>query len=146
MTKATFIFGSDAVRHYDQTGKIPDPETFNDMGCLITQKEFSSQKHYDTYVEALEDYDGFDDYRVIDLVETKETDLDSRIKDFMREGPLAALYLKIGIDVLQEVTSKMSDEELYVMFGSLLPVERLRGNIREAYNRLNDFPDDHQPE
>jgi hypothetical protein len=72
--------------------------------------------------------------------------LDTRIKDLMREGPLVALYFKVGIDVLQATTSQMSDEELFEMFGSLLSTDRLRGNIRVIYNRLNDLPDDHQPQ
>ncbi len=68
------------------------------------------------------------------------------VKDLMQEGPMVAIYLKVGINVLQELAVKMSDEELYAMFGSFLPTERLRGNIRFLYNRLNDLPDDHQPE
>ncbi len=72
--------------------------------------------------------------------------LDTRIKDLMREGPLVALYLKVGIDVLQTMTSELSDKELFEMFGSLLSPERLRGNIRVICNRLNDLPDDHKPE
>ncbi len=68
------------------------------------------------------------------------------VNDLMQEGPMVAIYLKVGIDVLQEQTEKMSDEDLYAMFGSFLPTGRLRGNIRFLYNRLNDLPDDYQPE
>jgi hypothetical protein len=72
--------------------------------------------------------------------------LDSRIKELMREGPLVALYLNVGIIVLQETTAKMGDEELRAMFGGLIHPDKLRENIRVIYNRLNDLPDDHQPE
>ncbi len=72
--------------------------------------------------------------------------LDTRIKDLMREGPLVALYLKVGIIVLQETTAKMGNDELRAMFGGLIHPDKLRGNIQVVYNRLNDFPDDHQPE
>ena len=72
--------------------------------------------------------------------------LDTRIRDLMQEGPLVALYLKVGIDILQEQTTKMNNEELFAMFGSLLSTERLRGNIRFLYNRLNDLPEEYQSE
>lgn len=77
---------------------------------------------------------------------SKHKNLDTQIKELMREGPLVSLYLKVGIDVLQEQTTQMSDDDLYTMFGSLLSVERLRGNIRVLYNRLNDLPDDYLPQ
>jgi hypothetical protein len=72
MIKATIIFGTDAVRHYEETGEVPAPETFNDTGCLVVQKEFASQEHYDAYIEGLEDGDGFNAYTVVEREEAKE--------------------------------------------------------------------------
>jgi hypothetical protein len=66
MIKAIFIFGTDAVRHYEQTGKIPAPETFDETGCLVVQKEFATQELYDAYIEGLEDGDGFNAYTVVE--------------------------------------------------------------------------------
>ncbi len=53
----------------------------------------------------------------------------TRVNDLMQVGQMVAIYLKVGIDVLQELADKMNNEEHFVMFGSILPTERLRGNI-----------------
>lgn len=146
MIKATIIFGSDAVRHYDETEEIPDIEAFEDTGCLIVPKVFQTKEQYDSYVEALDDYDGFNDYRVVDRVETKETDLLSRFSRLLREEPLAALYLVTAMEFFRSHIADLSDDKLRKTFEFLIQPGRVRADVGTICNRLNNLPDDHQSE
>lgn len=65
--------------------------------------------------------------------------MDDRVKDLLCRGPLVALYFNVGITVLKDRISNMSDEELAKMFENLLAPRRIRDNIEEIYNRLNNI-------
>lgn len=65
MIKLTAIFGQDAVSVYEKTGEVPsDNKEFAD-GSQIRQKEFATMQERDAYIEALEDSDGADNWRVV---------------------------------------------------------------------------------
>lgn len=63
--------------------------------------------------------------------------MDERIKDVLNEGPLVALYLVTGVNILKEKIDSMSDEEIGKMFEHLLRPSRVRDNINTLYQRLN---------
>ena len=68
--------------------------------------------------------------------------MDDRIKALLKEGPLVALYFNVAVSVLNEHISSMTDEELGKMFENLLHPERIRGNIEDMYNKLNNIKDE----
>ena len=146
MIKATIIFGTDAVRHYDETDEVPVPETLDEIDGTVIRKEFSTKEVRDAYMKALEDYDGYNEYRIVDFEETPDKTLDIRVKEVLGEGALVSLYLWMGIEVLQERISDMDDEAVWKMFGGVMKPGKIRGNIRVIHNRLNNLPDDYQPE
>lgn len=43
MTKATIIFGGDAIRYYNETGQIPSAEWLMDNGGAVQDIEFSTK-------------------------------------------------------------------------------------------------------
>ena len=63
--------------------------------------------------------------------------LNDRIKDLMKEGPLVALYITTGISVLNEQIEKMDDKEITEMFSSLFHPNRVRANVKYLYEELN---------
>jgi hypothetical protein len=72
-------------------------------------------------------------------MEKQYKNLDERIKDLLKEGPLVALYFDTGITVLKEKIDGMSDEEISKMFENLLHPEMVRNNIRHIYNKMNNL-------
>jgi hypothetical protein len=72
-------------------------------------------------------------------METQYKNLDERIKDLLKEGPLVALYFDTGIAALKEKIDEMSDEEVSKIFENLLNPERVRNNVEYIYNKLNNL-------
>lgn len=74
MIKITMIFGEDAVREYDETGKLPSEQWLTDNGGVVDKKEFKTEEEYRTYVEGLNDGDGWTDYQIIRHEDEPESD------------------------------------------------------------------------
>lgn len=68
--------------------------------------------------------------------------MDDRIKALLNEGPLVALYFNVALMVFKDCISNMTDEELGKMFENLLHPERIRENIKDMYNKLNNIRDE----
>jgi hypothetical protein len=127
MIKAIFIFGTDAVRHYEETGKIPAPETFNDTGCLVIQKEFFSKEQYDAYIEGLEDGDGFNAYTVAECEETEEqpsVDLDEINSSIIR--------------LATELAEKALVDRHNLLPDGLYDGEEYKEEFQDEFNKLYD--------
>lgn len=75
MITTTFIFGAEAVRHFDETGEVPGETDFDYFGCLIVPKEFPSKEIFDAYIAALEDSDGLTGYRVVNTEHSPNSDM-----------------------------------------------------------------------
>lgn len=73
--------------------------------------------------------------------------MDDRIKMLLSEGPLVALYFNVAVTVFKDCIGNMTDEELGKMFENLLHPQRIRRNIKDMYNKLNNIRDesDSQP-
>lgn len=69
----------------------------------------------------------------------KRKTIDDRILELLKEGPLVGFYFNVAVSVLKDHISNMSDEDLAKMFGFLLNPQRIRNNVGEMYNRLNDI-------
>lgn len=72
----------------------------------------------------------------------KRKTIDDRILELLKEGPLVGFYFNVAISLLKDHISNMSDEDLAKMFGFLLNPQRIRNNIGEMYNRLNDIKEE----
>ncbi len=72
MIKATVIHGSEAVKEFDRTGKYPSEEWLEEYGCSVTEKSFATEAEYQAYCDALEENDGFDDWRIHGVVNLKQ--------------------------------------------------------------------------
>ncbi len=72
MIKATVIHGSEAVKEFDRTGKYPPKEWLEENGCSVVEKTFTTEAEYQAYCEALEDNDGYDDWRIHGVVNLKQ--------------------------------------------------------------------------
>ncbi|MDC1809083.1 hypothetical protein POZ03_01245 [Bacteroides uniformis] len=72
----------------------------------------------------------------------KRTTIDDRILELLKEGPLVGFYFNVAVSVLKDHISNMSDEELTKMFGFLLNPQRIRKNVEEMYNRLNNIKEE----
>jgi hypothetical protein len=64
--------------------------------------------------------------------------LDTCIKDLLKEGPLVALYFSVGIDVLNDKIQSMSNEEIVEIFSKLLHPDRVRKNVKYLSDKLNE--------
>lgn len=72
----------------------------------------------------------------------KRKTIDDRILELLKEGPLVGFYFNVAVSVLKDHISNMSDEDLAKMFGFLLNPQRIRNNVGEMYNRLNDISEE----
>lgn len=72
----------------------------------------------------------------------KRKTIDDRILELLKEGPLVGFYFNVAVSVLKDHISNMSDEDLAKMFGFLLNPQRIRDNVGEMYNRLNDISEE----
>lgn len=72
----------------------------------------------------------------------KRKTIDDRILELLKEGPLVGFYFNVAVSVLKDHISNMADEDLAKMFGFLLNPQRIRNNIGEMYNRLNDIKEE----
>lgn len=77
--KAKFIFGEEATRHYDDTGRAPSERTLATTGGLVFTKEFPSKELYDSFVEALEMSNGHYDWRRIKYEEIPEKEPEAKV-------------------------------------------------------------------
>lgn len=59
------IHGSAAVKEYERTGKIPTEMWLDENGCSVSEKKFNSMAEYQAYIDALEENDGYDDWRML---------------------------------------------------------------------------------
>lgn len=57
--KATIILGEGAVRHFEETGRIPNSRTLESVGGIVLKKEFDSNAEYISYTTALEESDNW---------------------------------------------------------------------------------------
>lgn len=73
MTKATIIFGGDAIRYYNETGQIPSAEWLIDNGGVVQNIEFPTKAEYDAYVQGVSDALLWDDYHVIPKANTPDS-------------------------------------------------------------------------
>ncbi|CUN79221.1 MULTISPECIES: hypothetical protein [Bacteroides] len=78
----------------------------------------------------------------VNAEKVRRPSMDDRIKALLKEGPLVALYFNVAVSVFKEHISNMTDEELGKMFENLLHPERIRGNIEDMYNKLNNIKDE----
>ncbi|WP_195594706.1 hypothetical protein [Bacteroides fragilis] len=62
MIKVKVIFGEDAVKEFNATGKIPSETWLMDNGGVIDEKSFRTQEEYNAYIEGMNDADQWDDY------------------------------------------------------------------------------------
>lgn len=69
----------------------------------------------------------------------KRTTIDDRIQELLKEGPLVGFYFNVAVSVLKDHISNISDEELAEMFAFLINPQRIRNNVEEMYNRLNNI-------
>lgn len=141
MITTTFIFGTEAVRHFDETGEVPGETDFDDFGCLIVPKEFPSKEIFDAYIAALEDSDGLSGYRVVNTEETVDTDLDSRIKRLLKDGPMVSLYFETAMLHYGRYISGLSDDGIREIFGCLFSQAQVRAAVGNICNRLDETPD-----
>lgn len=81
MIKATVIHGSDAVKEFERTGQCPTPEWAENNAGAIVEKEFASMSEYQAYIDALEENDGYLDWRVLPPSVTETTGLDVRLQE-----------------------------------------------------------------
>ena len=65
MTKATIIFGGDAIRYYNETGQIPSAEWLMDNGGAVQDIEFSTKAEYNAYVQGVSDAHLWGDYHIL---------------------------------------------------------------------------------
>lgn len=49
MIKATVIFGEDAVRRYEDTGKLPSAKWLNNYGGLVDEIKFNTKAEFNAY-------------------------------------------------------------------------------------------------
>lgn len=86
MTKATVIFGEEAVNFYKTTGQLPSQEWLMDNGGIVTDVEFRTRAEYNAYLQGLSDRSGWSDYHVIPHVDTPQE-------------PETHLWLRVGVTV-----------------------------------------------
>lgn len=60
------IFGSEAVRHYEETGEIPSDEWLNENGGVVDTKKFETEEQMKFYLEGIHDADGWPETLVPD--------------------------------------------------------------------------------
>lgn len=76
--------------------------------------------------------------------ENKPISMDKRIKNALDQGPLAALYFVVGIDMLKERIDALDDDALIQMFERMLAPDRVRSNIAQIYQMIHPQQDEHQ--
>lgn len=86
MTKATIIFGEEAVNFYKTTGQLPSQEWLMDNGGIVKDAEFRTRAEYNAYLQGLSDRCGWSDYHVI-------------LHDDMSQEPKESLWMRVGVTV-----------------------------------------------
>lgn len=49
------IFGTEAVNHYEETGKVPSVKWLKQHGGVVTKQKFNSKAEYDAYIQGIAD-------------------------------------------------------------------------------------------
>ena len=78
----------------------------------------------------------------VNAEKVRRPSMDDRIRGLLNHEPVVALYFNVAVSVFKEHISNMTDEELGKMFENLLHPERIRGNIEDMYNKLNNIKDE----
>lgn len=86
MTKATIIFGGDAIRYYNETGQIPSAEWLMNNGGAVQNIEFPTKAEYNAYVQGVSDAHLWGDYHIL-----TKTDAIPQ--------PESTLWMRLGITV-----------------------------------------------
>ena len=113
MIKATVIFGSDAVRHHNETGEIPSKEWLLDNGGVVDIKTFNTREEYVAYTEGVNDADGWNDHTILEpdtVDEQSETGLPT-----VSESAKGATYhhrqlVKLGMDLPEQPSADLLDK------------------------------------
>lgn len=95
MIKVMVIHGKEAIKEFESSGMIPSLVWLEENGGAVCEKEFDTLAEYRAYVDALEENDGYDDWRMTEPV-CLETD---------RVPVQRSLYRQ-----LQELSRKFVDE------------------------------------
>ncbi len=66
MIQVTVIFGTEAVRHYDETGNIPNEQWLLDNGGVVDTKTFNTREEYVAYTEGVNDAEGWYDHSILE--------------------------------------------------------------------------------
>lgn len=53
--ESTVIFGTEAVNHYEETGKVPSVKWLKQHGGVVTKQKFNSKAEYDAYQQGIAD-------------------------------------------------------------------------------------------
>lgn len=86
MTKATIIFGEEAVNFYKTTGQLPTQEWLMDNGGIVKDIEFRTRAEYNAYLQGLSDRSGWSEYHVIP-------------HDNASQKPEESLWMRVGVTV-----------------------------------------------
>lgn len=72
MIKSTIIWGINAVAYYNKKQEIPSARWLKDNGGLVVHIDFRSKVEYYTYMQALSDGHGWNDYKMIEHDQTPQ--------------------------------------------------------------------------
>ncbi len=86
MTKATIIFGGDATRYYNETGRFPSAEWLIDNGGAVQDISFPTKAEYDAYVRGVSDAHLWEDYRILPKANEEPQ-------------PEATIWMRLGVTV-----------------------------------------------
>lgn len=72
MIKAVVLLGTETVKLFERTGKIPGNSLEESGGYVIVQ-QFETKAEYDAYVAGMEDHDGHGDWRMITVQDSPDS-------------------------------------------------------------------------
>lgn len=64
LLRVKVIFGEDAVRRYEQTGRTPSEKWLLDHGGVVDEKCFRTREEYESYMEGINDSEGWYDHHL----------------------------------------------------------------------------------
>lgn len=102
MIRSIVIHGSKAIQEYESSGIVPSEEWLEQNDCSVCEKEFASMAEYKAYTDALEENDGYDDWRMLTPT------IDNKQEDSAENMPITShrnLYAQ-----LQDLHRKFIDE------------------------------------
>jgi hypothetical protein len=137
MIKVQVIFGQEAVRHYNETGKVPGEEWLMDNGGVVDWKTFKTQEEYAAYVEGVNDADGWSDHAILK-------------PEVVEEQTSASKELWVFLFPLEDMERNTSDDEIVAAYESddnddrRWPVEKLTPDEFACRINDSDFADQQQ--